>query len=62
MNKKTFFYRLPHSDFYKPESLYHAGTAIAAVIATGQQVFAEVRTDEYARVWTDYYTLNPEGV
>lgn len=63
VNRKIYFFRLPMTAHMGATDLVlHAGTAIAAVTMTGQQAFAEPRVDEYGRVWTDYYTLDPAGV
>lgn len=64
--KKQVFFKLimePTYGYKSPKkSVEHAGTAIAAVQKTGQQVFAEVVKDDRSLLWTYYYTLNPEGM
>lgn len=64
--KKQVFYRMTMAERFGYQSpkkqILHAGTAIAAVQATGQQVFAEVVMDDKDLLWTHYYTLNPEGM
>lgn len=62
MDKKVVFYTMPMFDGRDIKKAKRAGTAVKAVIESGQTVFAEVRIDDHKRIWTDFYVLNPAGI